>query len=297
MTTAVVTDSAAGLPPERAESHGVRVVPLHARVDDHPAGDGRILATDELTAALEQGRRVSTAGATVPELTRVYREALDSGADSVLSVHLSGRLSGTCDAARVAAREVDPVRIHVLDSRSVAMGLGFAVLAAAERAFSGATVSEVSGAAERAASRAAVLFSVRTLEYLRRGGRIGSAAALVGTALSVRPLLRVRDGAIEAVEKVRTTNRALNRLLELAVATAGAQPGVAVAVQHLAAPRRANELASSLVRRLPSCSDCVVSEIDPTVGAHIGPGALGVVVLPGGWHGADAESPPGAEDR
>ncbi|WP_438388147.1 DegV family protein [Actinopolyspora saharensis] len=291
MTVSVVTDSTAYIPPERAGSHGLRVVPLHVRLDEADSRPETVFTPEELTAALESGRRVTTSGATVPEFVRVYRDALSAGADGVLSIHLSGELSGTCDAARVAAREVDPDRIRVFDSRSAAMGLGFAALAAAARAARGASLPEVAAAAERTARRATVLFSVQTMEYLRRGGRIGVGAALLGTALAVKPLLRVRAGLIEATEKVRTTGRALSRLEELAVGAlpdpVGSEP-VALAVHHLAAPRRAEALARSVLARLPACSDCVISEIGPTVGAHVGPGAVGVVVLPGEQGAPDA---------
>ncbi|WP_017973823.1 DegV family protein [Actinopolyspora halophila] len=293
MTVSVVTDSTAYLPRERVGSYGLRVVPLHVRLDEVDSRHETVFGPEELTAVLESGQRVTTSGATVPEFVRAYRDALSAGASGILSVHLSGELSGTCDAARVAAREVDPDRIRVLDSRSVAMGLGFAVLAAAARAARGAPLPEVAAVAERTALRGTVLFSVQTIEYLRRGGRIGAGAALLGTALAVKPLLRVRAGLIEATEKVRTTGRAVSRLEELAV---GALPDpvdsepVALAVHHLAAPRRAETLARSVLARVPDCSDCVISEVGPTVGAHTGPGTVGVVVLPGGWGAPDPEA-------
>ncbi|GAB3544643.1 DegV family protein with EDD domain [Actinopolyspora lacussalsi] len=293
MSVAVVTDSTAYLPARRVEHYGVRVVPLHVSTEAEQYSDETSFGPGRLTEQLRRGRRVTTSGATVAEFAAAYRAALDAGAEGVLSIHLSGELSGTVDAARTAAREVAPSVINVLDSRSVAMGLGFAVLAAAELAEGGAGLQEVTGVAERVAARGTILFSVQTLEYLRRGGRIGTASALLGTALAIKPLLRLHDGVIDAAEKVRTTSAAVRRLEQLAVEAAttestrqsptGDPRRPALAVHHLAAPGRAETLARNVRGRLPGCSDCVVSEVGATIGAHIGPGSVGVVVLPGGW--------------
>ncbi|SDK71523.1 EDD domain protein, DegV family [Actinopolyspora mzabensis] len=294
MSVAVVTDSTAYLPARRVEYYGVRVIPLHVSTEAEQYSDETSFGPGRLTEELRRGRRVTTSGAAVAEFAAAYRAALDRGADGVLSIHLSGELSGTVDAARTAAREVAPSAINVVDSRSVAMGLGFAVLAAAELAAEGAGLEEVTGVAERVAERGTILFSVQTLEYLRRGGRIGTASALLGTALAIKPLLHLHDGVIDAAEKVRTTSAAVRRLEQLAVeAVAETAPtqrfptgdprGPALAVHHLAAPGRAETLARNIRERLPGCSDCVVSEVGATIGAHIGPGSVGVVVLPGGW--------------
>jgi DegV family protein with EDD domain len=199
----------------------------------------------------------------------------------VVSVHLSAELSGTCDAATTAAAEVerDGIEVRVVDSRSLAMGLGFAVLAAAQAAADGQPMPAVVDAAVRRAAATRTMFYVDTLEHLRRGGRIGAAAALLGTALAVKPLLHVDDGRIAPLEKVRTTSRALARLEDLAVQHAG-DASVDVAVQHLAAPDRAEALAERLRVRVPALGDLHVSEVGAVVGAHVGPGLLGVVVSP-----------------
>ena len=282
MRIAVVTDSTAYLPRDFTERYGLRVVPLHVSVDGADALDEPGFGPDDLAAAFARKRQVTTSGATSEELVRAYRDALDNGADGVVSIHLSQQLSQTWDAARLAANEVDGQRVRVVDSRSTAMGLGFAVLAAAECAGGGADLDKVESAAVDAAQRAITMFSVQTLDYLRRGGRIGTATAVLGTALAIKPLLHVRGGRIEALEKVRTTTRAMARLLEISVRSAGAGP-TSIAVHHLAAPERAQQLAEQIHRRVPDCEDCVVSEVGAVIGAHIGPGAVGVVLLPGGW--------------
>ncbi|CAM00756.1 DegV family protein with EDD domain [Saccharopolyspora erythraea NRRL 2338] len=281
MSIAVVTDSTAYLPPGYAERYAVRSVGLHVSVDGAGSVAESGFGPGELARAFDRKHRVTTSGATPAELAKAYRAALDAGAEGVVSVHLSRRLSGTWDAARLAARDVDPQRVRVVDSRSTAMGLGFSVLAAAACAESGGDLSAVEGSAALAAERTTTLFSVQTLEYLRRGGRIGAATALLGTALAIKPLLHVHEGRIEALEKVRTTTRAMTRLLEVACRAAGSGP-VAVAVHHLAAPQRAEQLAAKLRDQLPD-AELVVSEVGAVIGAHIGPGAVGVVVLPGGW--------------
>src|SRR5699024_5949498 len=199
---------------------GIRVVPLHVSPPGGNVVTEADFGPDELARALTNRQRVTTSGATPDELARVYRDALGAGAEAVVAVHLSQQLSSTCDAARVAARDVDPNRVRVVDSRSAAMGAGFAVLAAAEAAHAGAGVEAVVGAASTAAAGTTTFFSVPSLEFLHRGGRIGAAATVFGTALSIKPLLWVNQGRIEPLEKVRATSKALGRLVEVAVTAA-----------------------------------------------------------------------------
>ncbi|HVK23787.1 MAG TPA: DegV family protein [Actinokineospora sp.] len=280
MPFAVVTDSTAYLPEGFADRHAVRVVPLLVHIDDREGRDGIDIGPTELAAALKERRTVTTSRPSPAEFAATYRELLDAGASGVLSVHLSRELSGTWESARLAAEEVGPDRVRVVDSRTTAMGLGFAALRAAAVAAEGADGAAVEAAAVEAAERTKSFLIVETLEYLRRGGRIGAAAALVGTALAVKPILHVLDGQIVPLEKVRTTSRALARLVDLAVEAAGDQP-VELAVHHLAAPDRAAELANRLDERIPQSSGCVVSELGAVIGAHTGPGVLSVVVCPG----------------
>ncbi|MHA6618475.1 DegV family protein [Pseudonocardia sp. DLS-67] len=282
MPVAVVTDSTAYLPMGVAEDQGIKVVALEVRLGDRVGREGIDIDAAELSVALaDRHLDVQTSRPTPAEFTACYRAAFDGGADEVVSVHLSRELSGTWDTARLAAEEFGLDRVHVVDSRSTAMGLGFAVLAAADAARDGATGGEVAAAAEAVAARCRLFFSVETLDRLRRGGRIGAAAALVGTALAVKPLLHVAQGRIVPLEKVRTTARAAQRLVELAVRAAGDGP-VDLAVHHLAAATRAEEVAARLRERLPQVARLLVSEVGAVIGAHVGPGLLGVVVVPRG---------------
>lgn len=284
----MVTDSTSYLPEGFAERHRIRVVPLHVTVNDGARLDGVDLGPDELAAAMRERAAVSTSRPTPDEMAAVYRAAL-AEADHVVGVHISSRLSGTWEAGTLAAREIGGDRVRVVDSRSAGMGLGFAVLAAAQTASAGVGVEVVAGVAAGVSRRTRSFFCVETLEHLRRGGRIGTTAALLGTALAVKPVLHVSDGRIAPLEKVRTSSRAMSRLVDLAVAAAG-QPGrdspgnaARVAVHHLGTPRRATELATIVDERLPASGGCLVSEVGAAIGAHTGPGMLGVVVVPGGF--------------
>lgn len=279
---AVVTDSTAYLPPGAAERHGVHVVPLEVRLGERTAQDGIDVTPAELITALaDRDLLVQTSRPAPASFARVFRELLDDGAEEIVSVHLSRELSGTWDAARAAAQEVDPERIRVVDSRAIAMGLGFAVLAACDAAASGARGVAVAAAAGAVAARCRVLFGVQDLERLRRGGRIGAASALLGGVLAIKPLLHLSEGRIAPLEKVRTTTRATERLVALAVAEAGG-PGARLAVHHLGAEERAEDIADRLREQLPDAAELHVSEVGAVIGAHVGPGLVGVVVVPAG---------------
>lgn len=274
-SVAVVTDSTAYLPPGTAEQHGIGVVPLHVVLGHQTGTEGDEVSPSDVALALTERRlQVSTSRPTPGELAAAYRA---SGSSCIVSIHLSSSLSGTVESAQLAAAEVagEGLEVHVVDSRTIAMGLGFAVLAAAREAERGGDLDTVTAAAE--VSDTDMLFYVDTLEHLRRGGRIGSAAALFGTALAVKPLLHVTGGQIAPLEKVRTASKALARLEDLAVERAGAGP-VDLAVHHLAAADRATELATRLKDRLPRLGALHVSEVGAVVGAHVGPGLLGVVI-------------------
>jgi DegV family protein with EDD domain len=282
VTVAVVTDSTAYLPVGVARERGIRVVALEVRLGDRIGREGVDIDAAELSAALaDRHLDVQTSRPPPAEFAACYRAAFDAGADEVVSVHLSRELSGTWDAARLAAEEVGAGRVRVVDSRATGMGLGYAVLAAADAAQAGSCGADVAAAAESVAARCRVFFSVETLDRLRRGGRIGAAAALVGTALAVKPLLHVAQGRIVPLEKVRTRARAAQRLVEFAVRAAGNGP-VDLAVHHLAAATRADEIAVRLREHIPHVARLLVSEVGAVIGAHVGPGLLGVVVVPKG---------------
>lgn len=273
---AVVTDSTAYLPSGAADAMGVRVVPLQVIVGGGVRAEGNEIGPDEVAEALRHGQAVSTSRPSPTLFAAAYRDAFAAGASSVVSVHISSEMSGTLDAARLAANDADG-EVLIVDSRSVGMGMGFAVQAGAEAAKAGAAADAVVEVVNRTLANTQAYFYVDTLEFLRRGGRIGAARALVGSALSVKPLLCLRDGRIEPFERVRTSAKAMARLQDIAVDAAGDDP-VSVAVHHLAAATRAETLAQALDLRLPKLDELVTTEVGAVVGAHTGPGMLAVVV-------------------
>lgn len=276
---ALVTDSTASLPDAVVDARGIVVVPLQVVVGDRAVDEGRA-CRDTLAEALRAFVPVSTSRPSPDAFAAAYARAVAAGAEAVVSVHLSAELSGTHDSALAAAAGA-AVPVQVVDSRQIGLATGFTVLAAADAVAAGADAAEAAAVVRRRAAITSSYFCVDTLEYLRRGGRIGAAAALLGTALAVKPLLTVRDGRVEPLEKVRTAGRALARIEELAVAAAGTDV-VDVGVQHLGASGRAAQLAGRLRARLPRAALLWEQEVSAVVGAHIGPGALAVVVSPHG---------------
>ncbi|GHC51119.1 DegV family protein [Streptomyces cinnamoneus] len=273
---AILTDSTAYLPPQEMERHRITAVPLTVVLGDEALEEGTGISARSVAQALQKRKPVTTSRPGPEVFAAAYRAAAAAGARGIVSLHLSAELSGTYDAAVLAAREA-PVPVRVVDTGMVAMALGFCALAAAETAATGGTLDEVVAAAEKRAQGTAAYFYVDTLDYLRRGGRIGTAQALLGSALAVKPLLQLEEGRIELREKVRTSSKAIARLEELAVERAGAAP-VDIAVHHLAAPDRAGLLADRLRERVPGLVGLYVSEVGAVIGAHTGPGLLGAVV-------------------
>jgi len=292
----VVTDSTASFPAGVAERWGIEVVPLEVIVDGARHHEGVDLTPAELLTALTAGKRVTTSQPAPAAFARAYARAVERGAREIVSVHLSGELSGTVRAAELAALAA-PVPVHVVDSRSVALGLGLAAIAAAAQLAavppagrwrsihaSARTPARAEGAAaaERARELAAAtttLFLVDSLEHLRRGGRMGAGAAAMGTVLGLRPLLGLRSGRIEVIEKVRTRRAARERLELLAVKDAARRGAAQVAVHHLGQHQLARELADRIATQLgDAVVEVLVSEISAVIAAHAGPGLLAVVV-------------------
>ncbi|RYB91107.1 DegV family protein [Nocardioides oleivorans] len=278
----VVTDSTASLPPEMVEARGIRVVPLQVVIGARVLDEGPGGATPEVVAdALREFVPVSTSRPAPALFADLYRSLEADGVDEIVSVHLSGEMSGTFESAQLAALEVD-LPVHVVDSGQVGIATGFAALTAVDVLEAGGSGEDAANAALARGEAASSLFYVDTLEYLRRGGRIGAAAAIFGSALSVKPLLEIADGKVVPRERVRTASRALARLAELAVDAAGEAP-VDVCVSHLANAERAEELAGILTERLADGlegREVLCGELGAVLGAHVGPGMVAVCVSP-----------------
>jgi DegV family protein with EDD domain len=283
MGVAVVTDSTACLSAETIEELGIAVIPLRVTLGSRTAVDGVDISSAEVARALRAKVPVSTSRPTPAEFAARYRQLLDEGASHIVSVHLSAALSGTWESAVLATQDFPHGVVRVVDSRSTAMGLGFPVLAAARCAADGGSAAEVQGEATSTVDATRTYFYVDTLEYLRRGGRIGAGAALFASTLSVKPLLQLVEGQIVGLEKVRTATKALARLVELTVRAAG-RDGVDLAVHHVSAADRAAAVEAQLRDQLPQLRGSVVAELGPVVGAHLGPGVVGTVIArrPGG---------------
>jgi DegV family protein with EDD domain len=278
---AVVTDSTSSLDPAEAARADVSIIPLQVVIDDISRPESEVLPR-EVADALREGRQVSTSRPTPEVIGNTYAELAEAGYDAIVSVHLSSKISGTCAAAQVAASSVG-IPVIVVDSMTLAMAAGFAVLHGARMAQAGAGPPEVAASVRRRAATATTYFYVDSLEYLRRGGRIGSAAAMVGSALAVKPLLTVADGEIRPCERVRTESKALARLEQLGVdaleRAATMNGAVDVAVHHFDNLGGAQRLVNRLANRVP-VSDVVISEVSAVLGVHVGPGTLGIVVSP-----------------
>ena len=274
---ALVTDSTAYLPADLVVSRHVIVVPVQVVVGGQPYDEGTEISPAEVADALRSWSVVTTSRPSPDRFAQAYAAAAAAGATAVVSAHLSGDMSGTFDSAVLAARAA-PIPVVVVDTRRVAMAMGFAVLEGARAAETGLDVEAVAQVIRDRAAASSALFYVDTLDYLRRGGRIGAATALVGQALAVKPILELVDGRVAPLEKVRTTSKALARLEELVVERADGRP-CDIAVHHLDAAARAEALAGHLVSRLVD-SRVLVGEVGAVVGAHVGPGMVAVAVSP-----------------
>jgi len=281
MTVAVVTDSTHYLPADILARHEMHVVSLYVKRGDELERESEIADLDAFYERLRSASDVpTTSQPSVGDFLAVYEPLLEAGRD-IVSIHLSGAVSGTYGSAlqardQLAERGLGD-RIAVLDSRSGAAGLGLAAIAAATRARDGAGLGEVVDRAEAALGELRIWFCLDTLEYLRRGGRIGGAQAWVGGALRIKPILTV-DGEIKPVERVRTAGRAFERMVEnLGSMHADGVDGWLV--QHIQAPAEAQRLVDC-GRELFGTEPLFVSEVGPVLGVYLGPGMIGVAGVP-----------------
>jgi DegV family protein with EDD domain len=269
----VVTDSTAALP--EALATGLTVVPLTVVIDGKEGREGVDVTPAEVAAALTANRPVSTSRPAPWMFVAEYERLLGMGYEGVLSMHLSAKLSGTWESATLAAADFEG-RVEVLDSGAAGMGLGFPAAMAAAAAAGGADLAGVRAVADAAIGRTLTLFYVDTLEFMRRGGRIGATQAVVGTALAVKPILGMSEGAVVPLEKVRTSSKAIARVVERAAEAAG-DSTVDIAVQHVAAPERADVLADALAARL-RVRERYIGEVGAVLAAHSGPGLVSAVL-------------------
>jgi DegV family protein with EDD domain len=277
---AVVTDSTADLPRDLAEELGIRVVPLSVTFGSETFISGVTIDHAGFYERLATTERLPTTSQPTPAwFEEAYADCVDDGLDAVVSLHVSAALSGTVALARARAADAE-IPVEVVDTRLVGGSLGLAVLAAHRVAEAGGDVAEVVAAAHRVADRVTSLLVVDTLDYLKRGGRLTGAQALMGSMLRVKPLLHLTEGRVEVLERARTWTRALDRVADL-VAEVGEAGPVDIVVTHAVSEERADEVWDRLEGRV-EIARRLEAMIGPIVGTHVGPGAVGVAVLPAG---------------
>lgn len=276
---AVVTDSTSSLSPQDAVRENITVVPLQVIIGADVFTEGLDVTSEMIAEALGAFVPVSTSRPTPEHFLSVYEKLAAEGADEIVSVHLSSRMSGTLDSAVLASKQAS-IPVTCIDSTQVGIATGFAAGRAAQARDAGEDAAGVAEAARRAGESSTALLYVDTLEYLKRGGRVGSAAALIGSALAVKPILTLTDGIVVPLERVRTQAKALARLEALALEKAQACPdGFDIGVQHLAGLVNATAVAGRLATALGRDS-IPVDEVGAVIGAHVGPGMIAVTITP-----------------
>lgn len=275
---AIVTDSTADLPPELVEELGVTIVPLQVIFGDEAYREGVEITTEEFYERLVKSRQLPTTSApSVGDFQEVYERLLEE-VDSIVSIHIGAKLSGTIQAAQTARQSLaKPERIEIVDSQAVSVAIGFATMEAVEAARAGAKLAEVKAAAESAVQRAHVRFMLDTLEYVRRGGRIGRARAYMGTLLRVKPILSFREGEVYPEERVRTRARGLERIIQWAVRHQKVKRAV---VAHATTLDEAESIRERLAMAFPSVKVYLI-RFGPVLGTHGGPGTIGVGIMEG----------------
>ncbi|HEV2474895.1 MAG TPA: DegV family protein [Candidatus Dormibacteraeota bacterium] len=273
---AIVTDSTADLPSHLTRTRSISVVPLTLNFEGRSLLDGVDIRPSEFYRKLPNATtHPTTSQPSAGRFAEVYSELLTDHSD-IISIHISEKLSGTYASAVQGAEMTDSKRVHVIDSQLVSMSLGLLTLAASEMVSRGDGAQSIVGHVSSMREQVQTYFSVATLEFLRRGGRIGRASAMLGSVLQVKPVLCIRDGLVTPLERVRTIDRALNRVVELTREMDGGK-GLCVIVGHADAEADAERVARELE---PHCETLMIQPLGPVVGAHAGPGVVGVGVYP-----------------
>jgi DegV family protein with EDD domain len=275
MTIRIVTDSTCDLPQKIIQQHGITVIPLFIQAGGRSYVDGVDLTRAEFYERLPSFQPAATTAVPGPDVFRTEYERLAAeGATEILSIHISEKLSGMVNVAREAAKETKAVPVTVFDSRQLSLGMGFEVLTAADTAAQGRSMPEILAELEKQITRTHVFAALDTLEFLRRSGRMNAALATIGTLLQIKPFLKMYDGEPTA-ERVRTRNGAIKRLIELLLEFG---PFDKAAILYSAAADRAQELLDEIRNLLPS-GEVWMEEINPVIGAHIGPGVIGFACI------------------
>ena len=280
--TAVVTDSTAYIPDELCQQFDISVVPLSVIWGHETYSDGVTMMPAEFYTRLESSKLMpSTSQATPAAMEKAFSNLLERGYD-VMGVFISEKLSGTLDSARQAREELASARdkIALFDSESVAMAAGFQALALARAAAAGASLKDCQKLAEQVRPNTGVYFAVETLEFLHRGGRIGGAQALLGSALSVKPILTIKDGKVDSAGSVRTSKKAYARVIELVAEKCAGKSKVRLATLHANAEDNAKAVLREAAEKL-NAVEAILSTVSPAIGTHLGPGTVGLAYSTG----------------
>lgn len=277
----IVTDSTSDIPREVREAHGIEVVPLKVHFGSDTYYDGVDLDAAAFYRKLAAAEELPTTSQPSPvDFMELYKKLADGPDTAIISLHLSAAFSGTIQSAMLAKSLLeDQMRIEIVDSKSASYGLGMLAVAAAEAARAGKSVEETLDIVQRLRRETKLYFIVDTLEYLQKGGRIGKAAALLGSLLNLKPILTIDDGGVVApVDKVRGSKKATARMIELLLKDFEGKT-VDVCMMHSAARERAEELYGLVSARL-SVRRHMYAELGPVIGTHVGPGTLAVIASP-----------------
>ena len=274
----IVTDSTAYLPEATIREHDIRVVPLYVHFGEEAFKEGVDLSDEEFYARLKSAPALpTTSQPSAGEFHQVFEELTEAGHE-IVTLTISGKLSGTWNSAMAAKGMLPEAGISVVDTESTAVGLHLMVSAAVEGAAAGATRQEIVEQIEEIKKTSRLWFVVDTLEYLAKGGRIGNARAFMGTLLKVKPILFLQDGAIEPCEQVRSKPKALARMVEIAEEYVGSNgPQAKVAVLNALVPAEAEAIAEKLVERM-GCAQPLLGDLGPVIGTHTGPGVVGIAL-------------------
>lgn len=279
---ALVTDSTAWLPKELLAQYNITVAPQILIWGEQILNDGVDIQPQEFYARIKTSKVMpTTSQVSIVTMQTIFSGLLEKGFEA-LGIFISSKLSGTIQSA-MQGREAlgaGQDKVHVLDSQSTAMAMGFQVLAAARAVADGASVADAKAVAEKAREHSGVYFAVDTLEFLHRGGRIGGAQRFIGTALNMKPVLALVDGRVEAVERIRTKSKAIDRVFELVAEKAKGQSPIHLASLHANAPEEARALLDRASKEL-GATESIFTEVSPVVGNHAGPGTVGLAYMVG----------------
>lgn len=276
MSVGIVTDSTCYLPVEVIAELGIEVVPLQVISNGVAFNEVGGITVDEVATALRSGKSVTTSRPNPEVFVAAFEKLHSAGHESIVSVHLSSELSGTYESAVLASRKVD-FQVDVVDSRGIAMMLGFAVQAGAKLANSGGSHADVLDLIKRKCAGASIIFYVDSLEFLEKGGRVTAMQAKMGASMNLKPLLHMINGKVEQQELVRSSEKSIARMIEIIVAAARIKSEIAI--HHVEALDAANSVAQQL-KELTGIATISVTSAGAVVGTHVGPGALAVVVSP-----------------